>query len=55
MTWFARTLTRRQAAARHRRELAHLASLPEYLLRDMGLTLDGAAALAHHFSGGKGE
>lgn len=51
MTWFARSLARRRAAAIHRREVAHLVALPEYLLRDMGLTLEGAAALERALRG----
>ncbi len=46
MTWFARTRLRRHEASRLRRDLAHLNGLPDYLLRDMGLSLDGEAARA---------
>ena len=40
-----RTLDRHKTSGRHRRELAHLAALPDYLLRDIGLTREPGAGL----------
>ncbi len=45
MTWLSRTLDRHKTSGRHRRELAHLAALPDYLLRDIGLTREPGAGL----------
>jgi len=47
--WLARRLARLQAADVRRRDAVRLASLPEHLLADMGLTRDAARCL--HRSG----
>ena len=51
--WFTRTYDRLSEAAQVRREAARLAALPSYLLRDMGLPLDGEASLARQLRGGR--
>jgi hypothetical protein len=42
---FTRTLAGFRAADRRRREAMHLAALPDYLLRDMGLDPAGESSL----------
>ena len=44
--WFTRSRARWNA----RREVDRLAALPDYLLRDMGLTLKGRSALVRQIS-----
>jgi uncharacterized protein YjiS (DUF1127 family) len=44
--WVTRTAARWHEAGRRRRDAAHLARLPDYLLRDIGLRPDGEASLA---------
>ncbi len=44
--WFTRSRARWNA----RREVDRLAALPDYLLRDMGLTLEGRSALVRQIS-----
>lgn len=52
-TWFTRARARRRAMAEARREAERLSALPAYLLRDMGLTLDGRDALARQLRSGR--
>jgi uncharacterized protein YjiS (DUF1127 family) len=42
---FTRAVASLRTADRRRRDAIHLASLPDHLLRDMGLTPDGEASL----------
>lgn len=51
-TWeLMRAVIRREAAYRAElRRLDHLATLPEYLLHDIGLTLDGVRRARHNFT-----
>jgi hypothetical protein len=44
--WITRTAAQWREAGRRRRAAAHLAKLPDYLLRDMGLAPGGEASLA---------
>ena len=46
-----RAYARLTHSARRRAESRRLARLPQYLLRDMGLTLDGPAAIARQIDG----
>ena len=46
MNWITRTTVRWRAAEKRRRDAAHLARLPDYLLYDIGLTPDGEPSLA---------
>jgi uncharacterized protein YjiS (DUF1127 family) len=46
-----RTLDRWSRAREERREAARLAAMPERLLRDMGLSLEGLAAIAAQIRG----
>ena len=46
-----RAYARLTRSARRRDEVERLARLPQYLLRDMGLTLDGPAAIARQIDG----
>jgi len=47
----ARTLQRWARARADRREAARLAALPQRLLRDAGVTLEGVAAIAAQLRG----
>ena len=48
MNW----ITRWREAGRRRRDAAHLARLPDYLLRDMGLTPGGESSLTRQIRDG---
>ncbi len=48
-----RALARWGATRAQRGEAARLAALPQYLLRDMGLPLEGEAAIASHLRTGR--
>lgn len=50
--WFTRSYDRWSEKTALRREAERLAGLPAYLLRDMGLSLEGRTALARQLRGG---
>jgi hypothetical protein len=50
--WFTRAYGRWSDTAETRREAARLAAMPHYLLRDMGLSLEGRTALARQLRAG---
>jgi uncharacterized protein YjiS (DUF1127 family) len=51
--WITRTTASWRETSRRRRDAAHLAQLPDYLLYDMGLTPDGEASLARQLRSDK--
>ena len=51
--WFTRTYDRWSETAHVHREAARLSALPHYLLRDMGLSLEGHTALARQLRAGR--
>jgi uncharacterized protein YjiS (DUF1127 family) len=44
--WITRTLADWRTASRHRSEYAQLATMPDHLLYDIGVTRDGIPSLA---------
>lgn len=50
---FSRTFADFRAAERRRRDAMRLAALPDYLLRDMGLTPAGETSLRRQIAAGK--
>jgi uncharacterized protein YjiS (DUF1127 family) len=52
MNWLTRTTAHLRAADKRRRDAGHLAALPDYLLRDIGLTPGGEISLSRQLRGG---